>query len=354
MEMEIDVSTTPSGLPVAQIGTFSWSFGTNVTSDVAVANRDQINAALAGLTFRSAPGFAGVARLVFEIDDQGNTGSGGVLSRTRFIDIDVCGPGEFGTAACASNGQPDVVLLNSGLQTSPGLPVGVPSRASDPDVGAGLLDMEVNVTDPNGVLPPAQVGTITWPYGTGVSSDLAVDTLANLNNALLNLTFTPAATLTGDARVVLEIDDNGNSGSGGELARTRFINIDVVQAPGVVRFTGSCQRAVGEGVQLAARVRREAGTLGAASVTLVAENVDAVLGSDYAFAGSSVASWANVQGGDRVLLVNILTDGVVEGNERFRLRLQSPSGVALAAPSAIEVTIRPDLTGDQIVHADSF
>ena len=51
-----------------------------------------MNTALSTFTYTPAPGFLGLARIVFEIDDQGNTGPElppNVLARTRFIDIDV-------------------------------------------------------------------------------------------------------------------------------------------------------------------------------------------------------------------------------------------------------------------------
>jgi hypothetical protein len=354
MEIEIDVSTTPSGLPPAQIGTFTWPFGTNVTSDLQLGTLAQLNAALANLTFRSAPGFTGVARIVFEIDDQGNTGTGGVLSRTRFIDIDVCGEGEFGTPACLTNAAPDITLQAVNPQASAGLPANLPSVVSDVDVGGGLMEMEIDVADPNGVLPPAQVGTISWAFGTNVTSDIAVVPRASLNAALQNLTFNPTATLTGDARVVFEIDDQGNSGTGGVLSRTRFVNVDVVRAPGSTRFAGPCRRAVGEGIALLVPVRREAGTLGAASVTVVAQDVEALLGSDYSFAGSTIVSWADAEGGNKNVTVNITNDAAGEGDERFRLALQSPSGVALGTPSLIEVTIRPNLAGDLVTFTDGY
>jgi hypothetical protein len=58
-----------------------------VTSDVLVATLAAVNGALSSFVYTPPVGFVGQARIIFEIDDQGNTGTGGVLSRTRFIDI---------------------------------------------------------------------------------------------------------------------------------------------------------------------------------------------------------------------------------------------------------------------------
>jgi uncharacterized repeat protein (TIGR01451 family) len=70
-----------------------------VTSDVEVQPLADQNADLATFTFTPAPGFTGLARIVFEIDDQGNSGSElppNVLSRTRFIDITVAEGADLG------------------------------------------------------------------------------------------------------------------------------------------------------------------------------------------------------------------------------------------------------------------
>ncbi|GEM_PF-2178121 len=235
MELEIDISDLDGigGLSTSDYGTFSWGLGTNVTSDVEVTTMAALNAALTTFTFNPGPGFAGTARIIFEIDDQGNTGSGGVLSRTRFIDIDVCAPSELGSAACAVNNQPDVTL--PGTQNTPiNTPITFTVSVSDVDVGTWDMEMEIDISDLDGIgglsVPAGDYGTFTWGFGTNVTSDVQIDSMAGLNTALLSFTYTPDAGFTGMARIIFEIDDQGNSGEESPknvLSRTRFIDINV-------------------------------------------------------------------------------------------------------------------------------
>jgi hypothetical protein len=240
MELEIDISDLDGvgGRSVAagQWGTFSWGLGTDVTTDIAVTTLAALNTALLTFSYTPPDGFAGTARVIFEIDDQGNTGVGGELSRTRFIDIDVCVPSEASNdMACAANNQPDVTLP-SGLMTMVNTPISFTVSVSDVDVGPGDMEMEIDISDLDGVggldVPSGDYGTFTWGFGTNVTSDVAVTTLGAQNTALASFVYTPATGFLGLARIVFEIDDQGNSGSEfppNVLSRTRFIDIDVVE-----------------------------------------------------------------------------------------------------------------------------
>jgi hypothetical protein len=194
MELEIDISDLDGvgGRSVAagDYGTFSWGLGTNVTSDVAVTTLGVLNAALTTFTYTPAAHYAGTARIVFEIDDQGNTGTGGVLSRTRFIDIKVCTAAEVSnTTACATNNQPDVTLPAS-LNTPPNTPITFTVSVSDVDVGLNNMEMEIDISDLDGVgglsVPNGDYGRFTWGFGTNVTSDVEVTSMSALNTALVN------------------------------------------------------------------------------------------------------------------------------------------------------------------------
>lgn len=238
MELEIDISDLDGvgGRSVAagDYGTFTWGLGSGVTSDVAVTTLAALNTALTTFQYTPPAGFAGTARIIFEIDDQGNTGTGGVLSRTRFIDIDVCAASEAASqTACDTNNQPDISLpgaLSTGINT----PISFTAVVSDIDVGAGNMELEIDISDLDGVgglsVPAGDYGTFTWGFGSGVTSDVAIETLSDLNTALINFTYTPDTGFTGTARIIFEIDDQGSSGSEfppNVLSRTRFIDISV-------------------------------------------------------------------------------------------------------------------------------
>lgn len=223
MELEIDVSAI--GGSVTADGTFSWPHGADVTSDVFVGTLDELNSALADLSFTPAAGQTGVARLVVEVDDQGNTGTGGALSHTVFTLITVAAEGDDDPEA----NDPPVLTLPASLSTTMDTPVAIPASVTDPDVGAGVMELEVDVAAIGGAVTAD--GTFTWPHGTAVTSDVFVGTLAEVNAALADLTFTPGAGMLGTARVVVEIDDQGNSGSGGVLSHTDFVDIAIEEPP---------------------------------------------------------------------------------------------------------------------------
>lgn len=223
MELEIDVSAIAG--PVTADGTFTWPHGTDVTSDVFVGTLAEVNSALSGIAFTPGAGQTGVARLVVEIDDQGNTGTGGTLSDTGFTLITIAAEGDDDPDA----NDPPVLTLPATLATTVDTPVTVPASAADPDVGAGMMEVEIDVAAIAG--PVTADGTFTWPHGADVTTDVFVGTLAEVNTALAALKFTPGAGLVGTARIVIELDDQGNSGTGGELSHTRFVDIVIDDAP---------------------------------------------------------------------------------------------------------------------------
>ncbi len=223
MELEIDVS--PIGGSVTAAGTFTWPHGTDVTSDVFVGTLAEVNAALADLVFTPGAGQTGLARLVVEIDDQGSTGTGGPLSDTRFTLITIAAAGDDDPDV----NDPPVLTIPAALSTTMDTPVAIPGSATDPDVGAGTMELEVDVAPIGGAVTAN--GTFTWPHGAGVTSDVFVGTLAEINAALAALEFTPGAGLLGTARVVVELDDQGNSGAGGVLSHTAFVDIAIEEPP---------------------------------------------------------------------------------------------------------------------------
>jgi uncharacterized repeat protein (TIGR01451 family)/LPXTG-motif cell wall-anchored protein len=254
MEMEIDVSDLDGvgGRSTSDYGTFTWGAGTGVTSDVLVAPIADVNTALATFTFTPAASFAGTARIVFEIDDQGNVGSGGVLSRTRFIDIAVAAAGD---AAPAVNDQPDITLPGP-LVTGVDTPITFAPVVSDIDAAGFPTELEIDISDLDGVgglsVPAGDYGTFSWGAGTGVTSDVSVTPLSTQNADLATFTYMPATGFVGLARIVFEIDDQGNSGTEfppNVLSRTRFVDITVVE-PADVAVTKAAASTVEPGTSI--------------------------------------------------------------------------------------------------------
>ncbi|MBK8285608.1 MAG: hypothetical protein IPK97_12470 [Ahniella sp.] len=359
MELEIDISDLDGAGPLSvangDYGRFSWGLGTNVTSDVGLATLLQTNNALSSFTYIPRVGYAGVARLVFEIDDQGNTGTGGVLSRTRFIDIDVCAPSELGTAACATNNQPDITLPGS-ISTPAGQSVSIDPVISDVDVGPGLMELAIDMSDLDGVgglsVIDGDYGRFSWPFGVSVTSDVEIRTLAQLNSALTSFSYTPAVGFTGLARIVFEIDDQGNSGNAlTVLSRTRFIDITVLPT-GTLRFANGCTLSVGEGGSVAISVERINGNGGAASVQIQAQAGTAQSPADFTFAATQV-SWTHGQSGLRTVNVPIVADGIQEPTESLTMLMANSSGLVIGAPSTKTVFIQ-NVPVAQFVFSDGL
>lgn len=359
MELEIDISDLDGigGLSAVNgdYGRFSWGLGTNLTTDVDLATRIQLNNALSNFTYTPRIGFAGVARLIFEIDDQGNTGTGGILSRTRFINIDVCAPTETG-ADCSTNNPPDITIPPA-MTIPQGQSLAFAPSASDIDVGPGQMEMEIDIVDLDGVgglsVTNGDYGRFSWGLGSNVTSDIELRTLSQLNNALASFVYTPPPGFTGMARIVFEIDDQGNSGNTiSVLSRTRFINITVQADPGVVRFADGCTLTVGEGAQVAIPVERVNGNTGAASVQLQAQAGTALTPADFSFTTSQL-SWGSTQTGLRSANLQIAADGISEATEFLTMQIANPTGAILGTPASQTIFIR-DVAAAQLVFADSF
>src|SRR5262245_5810251 len=83
-----------------------------------------------------------------------------------------------------NNNQPDIALLTS-TTTTPGTPGSFAPMVSDPDVGAGNMEMEIDISDLDGVggrsVPAGDYGTFTWGGGSGLTSDVELEDLTATN-----------------------------------------------------------------------------------------------------------------------------------------------------------------------------
>jgi len=98
------------------------------------------------------------------------------------------------------------------------------------DVDAGALNVQLSLSAVNGKLTLASLAGLSFSSGDGIDDTTMVFTgsLANINNALDGLRFSPNAGFTGSASVSATIDDQGNSGAGGALLQAGTFNINVV------------------------------------------------------------------------------------------------------------------------------
>ena len=176
-----------------------------------------INAALNGLRFDPNANFNGAASLQIVTNDQGNTGSGGPRTTSSTVAINVTAVNDAptaGTPGTQSTPQNTELVFSSGT--------GNAITIDDVDAGAGILHVSLNVT--NGTLT---LGAVTGLSGLGGNATAAVGfngSLADLNNALNGLRFTPTLSYNGPASLQITVDDHGNTGSGG--AKNTIVTVE--------------------------------------------------------------------------------------------------------------------------------
>lgn len=183
-----------------------------------------LNSAINGLVYSPNRDFNGSDLLTIQIDDLGNSGSGGARSASATISISVAAvndapvqslPGDQATG----EDTPLVFSVAGGNSIS----------VSDVDIdeGTGLIEFGLMAT--NGTLTLSSVGGLTFSMGDGAGDTDIVftSTPANANAALNGLMFTPHADFNGTASIRVVTSDLANAGAGGELIDDDTVLIDV-------------------------------------------------------------------------------------------------------------------------------
>lgn len=127
---------------------------------------------------------------------------------------------------------PPEITLPAPPSTFMGLPVAIGGVSiSDADVGAGTLELDVYIVDMDGLgglsVSAGDYGTFSWGYGSGQTDQTQIGTLAELNTALSTLTLSPHPLFNGVIRLAFNVDDLGNTGTGGSQGDTDFIDVVV-------------------------------------------------------------------------------------------------------------------------------
>jgi choice-of-anchor C domain-containing protein len=111
---------------------------------------------------------------------------------------------------------------------------------TDPDIGAGTLDVDLTVT--NGDLSLGVTTGLTQTDSDGTDGTLAFSgTLAEVNAALASLSYIGNVNYVGSDALAITVNDNGNTGTGGALTDTGQVVINVAaenDAPVGVADTG--------------------------------------------------------------------------------------------------------------------
>ena len=181
-----------------------------------------INAALNSMTYTPDANFNGNASLQIVTNDQGNSGSGGALSDTDSVTINVSAVNDapVNTVPGAQTTNEDTTLVFSS---------GNSNLISIDDVDAGASPVQVTLTATHGALTLSGITGLSFTTGDGTSDATMVftGTLTNINAALAGMSFTPTADYNGAATVQIVTNDQGNTGSGGPLSDTDSVNVTV-------------------------------------------------------------------------------------------------------------------------------
>ncbi|RRV15606.1 DUF4347 domain-containing protein [Pseudomonas saudiphocaensis] len=183
-----------------------------------------INAFIAasGITFTTASNATANVTLTVTIDDDGNTGSGGAQTDTTSVTLTVTAVNDApvnSVPAAQSVDQDSALVFNNGNG----------NLISISDVDAGSSIVQVTLTATNGLLTLGNTAGLIFSVGSGSNDGTMTiaGSIADINNALNGLVFSPTGGYNGPASLQITTNDLGSSGSGGAQTDTDTVNITV-------------------------------------------------------------------------------------------------------------------------------
>lgn len=177
-----------------------------------------VNAAVQSLVYRSNPGFRGADTIAVTVNDNGNTGAGGDQQVSQTISLTVI----------AVNQPPVITLppLPPVVREDDSAPItGI--RISDPDAAGGDMTVEISAT--NGLLSLSPNSGVTFLTGDGTQDRVLAfrAPLSVVNSALSSLTYRGTPEFSGSDAIVVQVSDNGNTGSGVALSDRQTLTFTV-------------------------------------------------------------------------------------------------------------------------------
>jgi len=170
------------------------------------------------LTYTPAANASGSATVSVQIHDNGGTANGGVdtsVAQTFTITVNAVNDAPAVTRPAAVVATEDTQFAFSGGNTI---------SVADVDGGSGSETLTLSVS--HGTLNLATTTGLTVS-GNSTGTITADGTIANLNAALATLTYMPALNWNSGDTLTIQINDNGNTGSGGPLSDTQQTTIAI-------------------------------------------------------------------------------------------------------------------------------
>jgi len=188
-------------------------------------NLADINNALGTLSYSGDLNFNGSDRLNISVNDGGSAGSGGSLSDSGVVAIEVR----------PVNDAP-VLIVPGILAVNEDVVVGV-NGVKITDVDAGITPLSVTLSANNGMLSLGSVSGLTFATGSSASgaSITFSGQLADVNAALAALSYRGNANFFGSDSITVTVSDQG--GGGAPLSDSRVIAVDVSPINDAPAFT---------------------------------------------------------------------------------------------------------------------
>ncbi|MFB2890780.1 retention module-containing protein [Aeromonas veronii] len=220
LSVEHGTLTLPAGSGVTVVGNGTGSL-------VLTGTLTDLNALLSGgVTYQGEQDFNGQDQLTMVTNDLGNSGSGGALSDTDVLPIEVQPVND----APVNQLPGSMTVKEDGSLSLSGVSV------KDVDAGSAPVSMVLRVE--HGVLTLLGATGAVMVQGAGTSEITLVGSLADLNQLLAsNLHYEPAKDFWGEDTLTVTTSDQGNSGAGGSLSDTDQVTINVTPEPDMPGLT---------------------------------------------------------------------------------------------------------------------
>lgn len=220
LSVEHGTLTLPAGSGVTVVGNGTGSL-------VLTGTLADLNALLSGgVTYQGNSDFYGNDALTMVTNDQGNTGSGGALSDTDVVAIEVQPVND----APVNQLPGSMTVKEDGSLSLSGVSV------KDVDAGSAPVSMVLRVE--HGVLTLLGATGAVMVQGAGTSEITLAGSLADLNQLLAsNLHYEPVKDFWGEDTLTVTTSDQGNTGAGGPLSDTDQVTITVTPEPDMPGLT---------------------------------------------------------------------------------------------------------------------
>ncbi|HEA3200978.1 TPA: retention module-containing protein [Aeromonas veronii] len=220
LSVEHGTLTLPAGSGVTVVGNGTGSL-------VLTGTLADLNALLSGgVTYQGEQDFNGQDQLTMVTNDLGNSGSGGALSDTDVLPIEVQPVND----APVNQLPGSMTVKEDGSLSLSGVSV------KDVDAGSAPVSMVLRVE--HGVLTLMGATGAVMVQGAGTSEITLVGSLADLNQLLAsNLHYEPAKDFWGEDTLTVTTSEQGNTGAGGPLSDTDQVTITVTPEPDMPGLT---------------------------------------------------------------------------------------------------------------------